>query len=415
MPIMSWKYSLAAVFSMLVLDTVHAAEVSSIKQQGGIVVSIYGPIEQGDFEKVEKALIGAKTATLALSSPGGFLDEGLKIGELVHLRKFSTLVRNGTLCASACGYVWLAGMKRFIEGSGTVGFHAAYNSTTDSTVSSTGNALAGAYMARLGFNDLAVIYATEAAPREMRWLTRRDASFLGIEVSWSAGIEAPSIIEPQILTRGEIEKALLQQKLGGLLHSHYPDVYEKLVNNIRDAQLRGMDWRGALLSGYWNVQFPDHLQKNIDNALSSDVQIMVDFIDFVIVRPAKALQKENPERCSKFFKQELNKPFTFNALTGMTGEMQDDFMVLTGKLLELGLSRVFSPAALPTKKEKRYVQQEIFAIALRFNQGLSKAERKKLKRIKLEDDPVLNCRSGLFLMQQMKSNPKLLRIMMAEQ
>jgi hypothetical protein len=54
-------------------------------------------------------------------------------------------------------------------------------------VSSVGNALTGHYLAEIGLPSRAVIYITEAAPREMTWLTPAQAQANGIEVAMIAG------------------------------------------------------------------------------------------------------------------------------------------------------------------------------------------------------------------------------------
>jgi hypothetical protein len=63
-----------------------------------------------------------------------------------------------------------------------VGFHAAYDGQTHQ-VTSSGNALVGAYLNKIGLPYSAVIYITSAAPESITWLSKPDAENLGIEVS----------------------------------------------------------------------------------------------------------------------------------------------------------------------------------------------------------------------------------------
>jgi hypothetical protein len=81
--------------------------------------------------------------------------------------------------------VWVSGSQRYLAPSSLIGFHGAY--TVDgagrANVSGWGNALVGAYLSELGFNEAAIIYMTAAGPSDLNWVTRSMAIALGIEVS----------------------------------------------------------------------------------------------------------------------------------------------------------------------------------------------------------------------------------------
>lgn len=112
---------------------------------------ITGPFQQGDGDKLRTMLAGLKAktarisgqplATAELSSSGGDLFEGLKVGYLFREFEVATLVRKGDICLSACAMAFLGGTvsrmppmplpSRTIEIGGQVGFH---NFTLDATV-----------------------------------------------------------------------------------------------------------------------------------------------------------------------------------------------------------------------------------------------------------------------------------------
>jgi hypothetical protein len=112
---------------------------------------ITGPFGPGDGEKLRVMLAGLKAktartagqplATAELSSSGGDLFEGLKVGYLFREFEVATLVRKGDICLSACAMAFLGGTasrqpptplpSRTIEIGGQVGFH---NFTLDATV-----------------------------------------------------------------------------------------------------------------------------------------------------------------------------------------------------------------------------------------------------------------------------------------
>jgi len=111
---------------------------------------ITGRFEQGDGDKLRSMLSGLKAktsrmtsqplATAELSSSGGDLLEGLKVGYLFREFEVATLVRKGDICLSACAMAFLGGTasrqpptplpSRAIEIGGQVGFH---NFTLDAT------------------------------------------------------------------------------------------------------------------------------------------------------------------------------------------------------------------------------------------------------------------------------------------
>jgi hypothetical protein len=112
---------------------------------------ITGRFEQGDGDKLRSILAGLKAktgritgqplATAELSSSGGDLLEGLKVGYLLREFEVATLVRKGDICLSACAMAFLGGTasrmppaplpSRTIEIGGQVGFH---NFTLDAVV-----------------------------------------------------------------------------------------------------------------------------------------------------------------------------------------------------------------------------------------------------------------------------------------
>jgi hypothetical protein len=110
-----------------------------------------GKIEPGDFDRFKTFILkGDNPTELYLASPGGNLGEALKIGMLVRLLKLSTVVPNRTLtnqerdmtiarhglknphadymCSSACFFIFIAGIYRSTDGSGSpiLGIHRPF-------------------------------------------------------------------------------------------------------------------------------------------------------------------------------------------------------------------------------------------------------------------------------------------------
>lgn len=148
-----------------------------------ILVAVEGDIVEGDYERFIQATAGVQLAGVVLSSDGGNLQEGLRIGREIRRRGFVTGVAPDFACASACALIWLGGVSRFMAPSALIGFHAAFRETSyGRSESGVANALVGAYLSELGLSEEAIIFATRADPYDIQWLTIETANQLGITV-----------------------------------------------------------------------------------------------------------------------------------------------------------------------------------------------------------------------------------------
>lgn len=115
-------------------------------------IRLSGPIEEGDADKLRAVLVRLSKAspaapdrpfaTIELSSAGGDLYEGLKLGYLLREYRVASVVRAKDLCLSACALAFLGGTatragpafvpSRSIEIGGQVGFHnVSVNTNSD--------------------------------------------------------------------------------------------------------------------------------------------------------------------------------------------------------------------------------------------------------------------------------------------
>jgi hypothetical protein len=162
--------ALAAV--ALTAVSAHAADIYT-KSVSGInvpVVFIKGEITEGDAKKFDDIVKNMKVGrgVVVLNSPGGITIQGLVIGETIRKAKFETVASG--ICASTCGLMWLAGVKRWAFDTAKIGFHSSYNKETEKT-SGGANAVIGAYLSALGFKYDTIYYLTNTAPDSMEWLT----------------------------------------------------------------------------------------------------------------------------------------------------------------------------------------------------------------------------------------------------
>lgn len=176
------RTALGALSGLLLASTTYAADIKNLGVIGGInTVMISGEIVSGDADHFQQIVTPLRGPTVIwLSSPGGSLGDGLDIGQMIHDRKFATAVAD-QICASVCGDIWLAGSPRLKSVKSRIGFHAAYNQ--DGAETGLGNALVGAYLAKLDLPLEAIAYATAAHPQQMQWLNAEDAGRVGITYS----------------------------------------------------------------------------------------------------------------------------------------------------------------------------------------------------------------------------------------
>src|SRR6266550_6069101 len=137
-----------------------------------IVVMLEGPLAGDDEDQFATKTASIPSAFVAFSSDGGSLAAGLRIGEAIRRKGFSTFVPDGRHCASACAFAWLGGVERFLGTDARIGFHASSNQSSD------GERGVLPYLTKIGLPYEAIIYITQAAPNEMTWLNM-DANLVG--------------------------------------------------------------------------------------------------------------------------------------------------------------------------------------------------------------------------------------------
>jgi hypothetical protein len=175
-------YILFALLAMTTTTNAASIIVLPLGQNKPSLVLITGTLDLADKDEFLREIAPLSSAIVSFSSDGGSLIAGLQIGETIRLKNFSTLVPDQARCASSCALAWLGGTRRFMGSRARVGFHAAYDGQTHQ-VTSSGNALVGAYLNKIGLPYSAVVYITSASPDSITWLSKPDAEKLGIEVS----------------------------------------------------------------------------------------------------------------------------------------------------------------------------------------------------------------------------------------
>lgn len=87
----------------------------------GMVLSLSGPIQASSVADFLDIRRNREIAAIVLDSPGGDLNAGIAISELVSLQGIQTWIPENAECASACALIFFAGNPRRLEG--RVGVH----------------------------------------------------------------------------------------------------------------------------------------------------------------------------------------------------------------------------------------------------------------------------------------------------
>lgn len=137
---MSYKFlAKIALLSIISLNS-YAGEAKKqpiYKKTGEISGEIYtykGEIKIGDAAKLAKFIAANRyeISSINLNSPGGNVNEAILMGELIKAARLDTWVQPGSICASACFFMWINGANR----SAVIGEQVVRNAKTGKYVSS---------------------------------------------------------------------------------------------------------------------------------------------------------------------------------------------------------------------------------------------------------------------------------------
>lgn len=177
-------YTLCLASSVLAPSEGPAMEFKLVEWRSHQVLRANGEIIKGDASALAKWLPALKPLpyglpVILLNSPGGNVDEALRISELLTSRWVHTVVPSGARCASACASIFfIAGKDRTVEEGGLLGQHSCSvggikDQQCNDTISA--NAIAQG----VSHGSIAA-FITYADPSEMIWFDRELADCNGI-------------------------------------------------------------------------------------------------------------------------------------------------------------------------------------------------------------------------------------------
>ena len=107
---------LIAVMALLLASPVAQAASIDVRGSSGAMalVMVEGDLELADIEGFRNKVAPLTKAAVAFRSDGGSLLAGIRIGMMIRVRNFTTVVPDASQCASACAVAWLGGLHRFL-------------------------------------------------------------------------------------------------------------------------------------------------------------------------------------------------------------------------------------------------------------------------------------------------------------
>lgn len=172
---------LLPVFFALIPGLSTAAEFKPLQNPRGLEIA--GEIQPGDAARLSR-LIASTVSTgeynllnVVLDSPGGSVDDAMKIASMLDAWHSFTLVKPGAVCASACTLIWSAGLLRMLPPNSKLGFHRIFvRNEADTSVSSArrqiepaGDLVAHAYR-RAGLPSALIARAMETPASDVYWV-----------------------------------------------------------------------------------------------------------------------------------------------------------------------------------------------------------------------------------------------------
>lgn len=185
---MRWIVAVAVVAMLALMATPATAMTFKFGTTGDglrVIVAV-GEIKRGDARRLARALERADrdrhgTLRLYLESDGGLVDEALRMAELMSAAGVSTIVRKGTLCASACASIlFVAGKYRTVERGGLLAIHSCFDARTGRAATEC-NAMISAHADSVGVSGATMMLLQEAAGSEaMIVFEAEDAACFGL-------------------------------------------------------------------------------------------------------------------------------------------------------------------------------------------------------------------------------------------
>ncbi|PZO75578.1 MAG: hypothetical protein DI629_17105 [Mesorhizobium amorphae] len=171
-------------------------EMAFALEKGG-VLSARGTIDPKAAERFAAELDerGEYVKTVLLDSPGGSLEDALRMGRAIRERELRTSVPKGAQCASSCPLVLAGGVERAVAEGASVGVHQIY-AAEDQAKARAAQAMSDAqsttarisrYLSEMGVDPAVWLHALDTPPRALYRLSAAELA----QYRLSTGAEGP--------------------------------------------------------------------------------------------------------------------------------------------------------------------------------------------------------------------------------
>ncbi len=180
-----------------------ASDVDIVNWRGHQVLLLTGEIDDGSAAKLATKLnqvppLPYGLPVLLLDSPGGLVDEALKISKILGRTPVHTVIPENARCASACASViFIAGTARTIEEGGLLGQHSCSRGGIPDEACN--EELSEHAVAHGVSHGSVAAFVTYVAPEEILWFSREDAEGWGLTKYPGENMSGFEKSEPRVL------------------------------------------------------------------------------------------------------------------------------------------------------------------------------------------------------------------------
>ena len=312
---------LAVVFALVQSAGSHAADINLIRGAKGDedTITITGSFKMWDDTKFQSVALATSRATVFLDSKGGQVQPAFEIGRIIRIKGFATAAQ-GTVCASACAMVWLAGEPRMMTNFTSIGFHAPYDADEKGRKRSDAKhgAMVGAYLTSLGFSQKVVMYVVTAGAEDMHWLKKSTADKLGIAVTFTTAAQKRKALEAFSAGLKARMSASVPKEEAALLYRQSADLgFAGAQNNLGDLYEAGQGVpKSEKAAIYWYTRAAERGEPTAYLSLASllsagttDHEVLVEALKYALLA-ATALPDGKNKAAAEVLAMSLSAKFT---------------------------------------------------------------------------------------------------------
>ena len=229
---------LVAIVSSIFLLPVLAAD---IYVERGHQVHIDGEIRTGDAERVASLISGMKiVGSFIVKSPGGNVEEALRISSLIDGTNARFNIKKGELCMSACFFMFIAGKERFASA-----FHGEEGQSPTSAMLARGFRYVGIHRPYLASNQ--EVKAASADKQEALMQASRE---------YLRKRQVPQYLVDEMMGRASNQIYWLREKDLDLLGNYSPEYEEVLIKECGYNKVARLEsWTNTRRDDFDNCSF----------------------------------------------------------------------------------------------------------------------------------------------------------------